>query len=327
MDKYRLILQVVAIFFVCYLIYLFIKFVSMLLKKHRITSFSLDIKDNDIEKSIIFKSIYAFSLLLKDMVIFNSIAKTYDKYIYDDSKLKKGMDYVSIKIILGFTLVILYLFMIILYKDVFNSLVLLVCFIVGFIIPDFYCLFIKRKRTLLLNRNILGAVIIMNNSYKANASTEQALNDVILRTDGKVNFEFKRVLNDINIGISISEAFLRMYKRVGNPSILYISRVLELVNKSGVSIIDAFDTIEKKLLEEEKFTNDIKSLNGLNKFSLIMFMVIPLIFVISLIMYSEIFINVFVGYIGSFVLSIILILYLFYLIVIHKIYRGDKNDK
>ena len=142
-----------------------------------------------------------------------------------------------------------------------------------------------------------------------------------------VSFEFKRVLNDINIGISISEAFLRMYKRVGNPSILYISRVLELVNKSGVSIIDAFDTIEKKLLEEEKFTNDIKSLNGLNKFSLVMFMIVPLIFIISLIMYSEIFINVFVGYIGSFVLSIILILYLFYLIVIHKIYRGDKNDK
>jgi tight adherence protein B len=167
----------------------------------------------------------------------------------------------------------------------------------------------------------------MNNSYKANESTEQAILDVIERTDGRVAFEFKKLLNDINIGISINEAFLRMYRRVGSSSILYISRVLNLVNKSGISMIDAFSAIEKKLIDDEKFNNEVLIINKTNKFALLVFMFLPFIFISSLILYSNMYVDVFTGYIGSIVLSIILILYLFYLIIIHRIYRGDNNDK
>lgn len=327
MDKYKIVLQIFAILFILYLGYLLIKLIGALCKRNRLVEFSLDIKDNNDEKSWLFKLIYSFADFLKSLVIFNGVAKTYDKYIYEDSRLKKGMDYVAIKILLGIGIILLYLFMTILYQDIFNSLVLLVCFVVGFIIPDFYCLFIRRKRTGILNKNILNAIIIMNNSYKANGSTEQAILDVIERTDGKVSFEFKKVLNDINMGIDISNAFLRMYKRVKSEAILYISRVLELVNKSGINIVDAFNVIEAKLIEEEKFNNEINSLKGVNKFALIIFMLLPLVFVISLILYNKLYVEVFIGYIGSFVLSILLIMYLFYLIIIHRIYRGGRNDK
>lgn len=327
MDKYKLVLQIFAILFICYLGYLLIKLINALRKKNRLTDFSLNINNENDEKSIIFQFIYKFSYFLKSLVIFNSYAKTYDKYIYDDSRLKKGMDYISLKVILGICLIILYLFMTILYNDVFYSWMLLVCFVIGFIIPDFYCLIIRKKRNKILNRNILGAVIIMNNSFKANESTEQAIMSVIDRVDGKVAFEFKRVLNDINMGISINEAFLRMYKRVGSSSLLYISRVLELVNKSGISVVDAFYVIEKQLIEDEKINNEILLINKTNRFSLLVFMLLPLIFISSLILYSKAYIEVFTGYIGSVILSIILIMYLFYLIIIHHIYRGDNNDK
>ena len=199
--------------------------------------------------------------------------------------------------------------------------------VVGFIIPDFYCLVVRRRRYRILNRNILGAVIIMNNSYKANESTEQAIMSVIDRIDGKVAFEFKRVLNDINMGISIDEAFFRMYRRVGSSSILYISRVLQLVSKSGISVIDAFSTIENELIDMEKFNNEILIINKTNRFSLLIFTILPLIFISTLVIYNKSYVNIFTGYIGSVILSILLIMYLFYLIVIHHVYRGDNDDK
>ncbi|MGN1372345.1 MAG: type II secretion system F family protein [Candidatus Coprovivens sp.] len=325
MDKYRLVLQIFAILFILYLGYLFIKLISALFKKNRLAEFSLEL-DNNKDKSFFFNCIFKFSNFLNSMVIFNSLAKTYDKYIYEDSRIKKGMDYVSIKIILGLLLMLLYLFIIVLYGDIFNGIILLCCFVIGFILPDFYCLFIKKRRVTFLNRNLLNVVIIMSNSYKAFGSIEKAINDVIDRTDSKIEFEFKKVLNDINMGIDISKAFYRMYQRVNSKSILYISRVFELVNKSGININEAFSVLESKLIEEEKFNNELNAVKSINKLSLIIFMIIPFIFIICLILYNIRFINIFTGYIGSFVIAIILILYLFYLIVIHEIYRGGKND-
>ncbi len=327
MDKYQIAFQVIAILCICYLGYLFINLIKAHTKISRLREFSLDINNLDEHNNIIFKVIYKFSSFLESLVIFNMFAKTYDKYIYDDSRLKNGMNYVAIKILLGLSLMLLYLFMIALYKDVFSSLVVILCFIIGFLIPDFYCLFIKKRRNKILNKNILGAIIIMSNSYKANGSTEQAIVDVINRSDNEVSYEFKKVLNDINIGIDVSEAFYRMYLRCYNPSIRYISNVLKLVNKSEVSLIDAFNVIENKLIEEEKFNNEIKNLIDVNKIALLIFVFLPFIFVVSIIIYNKTYIELFIGYLGTILLAIILIMYLFYLIVIHRIYKGGRNDK
>ncbi len=327
MDKYQIAFQILAILCLCYLGYLFIKLIVAQIKKNRLLEFSLDIDNTDKQKSLIFKIIYNFSSFLDSLVIFNMFAKTYDKYIYDDSRLKKGMNYIAIKVLLGLTLILLYLFMMVLYRDTFSSLILILCFIIGFIIPDFYCLLIKRKRNNILNKNILGAIIIMSNSYKANGSTEQAILDVINRTDNEVSYEFKKVLNDINIGIDVSEAFYRMYLRCNNLSIKYISNVLKLVNKSEVSLIDAFNVIENKLIEKEKFNNEVKMLKTGNKVALLLFAFLPFIFIISIIIYNESYMNLFIGYLGTILLAIILIMYLFYLLVIHRIYRGGNNDK
>jgi hypothetical protein len=63
-------------------------------------------------------------------VIFNGLARTYDKYIYEDGKLKKSMDYVSVKILLGGLLIFINVFIHSLYKLEFGALLLLISFIV-----------------------------------------------------------------------------------------------------------------------------------------------------------------------------------------------------
>lgn len=327
MDKYKIVLQIFAILFILYLVYLFIKLLFALSKKNRLVDFSLNIKNNNEEKSWLFRIIYSFTEFLSSLVIFNGVAKTYNKYIYEDSRFKKGMDYISLKILLGILFIVLYIFITFLYKDNLSSLVILLNFIIGFLIPDFYCLFKEFRRTKILDKNILGAVIIMSNSYKANGSTEQAILDVIERTDGKVSFEFKKVLKDIKLGISVSDAFLRMYKRVHLDSVLYISRMFSLVSKSGINSIEVFDVIEKKLLDDEKFKDELSSLNGINKIALLLFSILPLVFLISFIIFNTRYVDLLMGNIGIFVILIILIIYLLYLFIIYRVYRGDKYDR
>lgn len=327
MNKYELVLQIFAIFFLLFILYLLFRFVVASIRAKRLTDFSLRGSKESSEKSIIFRIIYSFSDFLKSLVIFNQYGKTYDKYIYEESRLRKGIDYISIKILLGISFVFSYLFISFLYRDPISSLLILLVFVIGFLLPDFYCLFIRRKKVKILNKNMLSAIIIMNNSFKANSSTEKAINDVISRTDGLLSIEFKKVLNDLKIGMNVSEAFLRMYRRVRISSILYISRVLSLVNKSGISIVEAFDLIESKLINEEKFNNQINVLNSTNKISLLIFSILPVIFILCIIFYNKEYIMLFTTYLGTFVLAIILILYVFYLMLLRMIFRGGKYDR
>lgn len=327
MNKYELVLQIFAIVFLLFILYLLFRFIIASIRAKRLTDFSLRGSKESSEKSIIFRIIYSFSDFLKSLVIFNQYGKTYDKYIYEESRLRKGIDYISIKILLGISFVFSYLFISFLYRDSISSLLILLVFIIGFLLPDFYCLFIRRKKVKILNKNMLSAIIIMNNSFKANSSTEKAINDVISRTDGLLSIEFKKVLNDLKIGMNVSEAFLRMYRRVRISSILYISRVLSLVNKCGISIVEAFDLIESKLINEEKFNNQINVLNSTNKISLLIFSILPVIFILCIIFYNKEYIMLFTTYLGTFVLAIILILYVFYLMLLRMIFRGGKYDR
>lgn len=326
MDKYDLVLQIFAILFICYLGYLLVKFCIALIRVNRLAIYSLDIKD-DRKDNILMKFVFKFSDFLKSLVIFNELGRTYNKYIYGDSRLRKGIDYVAVKILLGLFLLFVYLIVTFLFRDIINPWIILCTFVIGFIIPDFYCMLIKSRKSKIFNKNLLGTIIIMNNSYRANASNENAIMDVVKRTDGVISLEFKKVLNDINLGMDVSKAFYRMYTRTGLDNVLYISRVLNVANKSSINLAVAFSEIEKKLINEEKVNNEINSIISVNRLALIIFALLPLIFVIAFVLYNPLYVDVLTSNVGKFVFAIILILYLFYLVVIHHTFRGDKYGK
>ena len=326
MDKYTVALQILAWLFIGYIVYLVIRYIKSLSRLNRLSYYSLNL-ENKKDKGLINNIIFKTSKALESLVIFNDLARTYDKYIYSDSRLRKGIDYVSIKILLGLLFIFVDILINALYRIEFSSLLILISFILGFIIPDFYCLFNKNKRVHILNKNLLSAIIIMNNSYKANESTEQAIKSVIDRTEGAVSVEFMKVLNDIKLGIDISESFNRMYERTHLSVIKYMSSVLGLVNKSGIDIIDAFSNIEKKLLEIEKFNNELIVLRDTNRLSVLLFSILPLVFLVTVVAYNTEYIKILMNVNGIFIILIMLISYMLYLFIIKRIIRGDKYVK
>ena len=326
MNKYSMALQILAWLFIGYLVYLVIRYLKTLLRLNRLSYYSLNL-ENKKDKGLINNIIFKMSRVLESLVIFNGLARTYDKYIYTDSKLRKGIDYVSIKILLGLLFIFINILINSLYRIEFNALLVIISFVLGFIIPDFYCLINKNKRVNILNKNLLSAIIIMNNSYKANESTEQAIKSVCERTEGAVAVEFMKVLNDIKLGIDISEAFYRMYERTNLSAVKYMSQVLGLVNRSGIDIIDAFSNIEKKLLEIEKFNNELIVLRDTNRLSVLIFSILPLVFLVTVVAYNTDYIKLLMSVNGIFIILIMFISYMLYLFIIKRIIRGDKYVK
>lgn len=328
MNKYSTLLQLCAILFLFFLLYISYKIVVTFIKKNRLTYYALDLeKDKYTNDNFLFKIIHKFSSFLKSMVIFNGVARTYDRYITEEARFKEGMDFVSLKLLMGFSFIFLYLFISFLYRDNVSSILILSCFIIGFLIMDFYCIYLESKNNRLLNKDILEAVIIMNNSYKANRSTEQAILDVISRTDGAVKREFKKVLNDIKLGLNVDEAFRRMYLRTHIKVVNDMAVILSLVVKTGANKVAIFEEIEKKMLEEERFINEVSTVKKTNRLAMIVFTLMPLIFISYTIVFNDKYMNLLLEGTGVIVILVLSIIYLLYILIMFKVVKGDKYGR
>lgn len=323
MEKYKVLLQLCVILSILFLIYLFYKFILSLIKKNRLSYYSINLeKEEYAEDSFIVSVICRFGKFLKSLVVFNGLGRIYDRYIDSDSRFKNGMDYVSLKILLGFLLVILYLLISFLYKNSIMTLIIVVTFILGFVLPDFYCFYLKTKFNKLNDKDILKAIIIMNNSYKVNRSNKQVIEDVISRCDGQIQNEFKKVLNDINLGMTLEEAIKRIYIRTGNKTFLDISIMISLNSKIGADKVDIINDIEKRLVDEEKFYNELYVAKSINKIAVIVFGILPLLFITYLISFNKDYINLLVQGRGVLIILILAIIYLLYILIICRIARG-----
>ena len=63
------------------------------------------------------------SKILESLIIFNNIAKYYEEKLNEETKFNKGIQIITIKILIGFIFIILYCFGTLLYKASFGLLV------------------------------------------------------------------------------------------------------------------------------------------------------------------------------------------------------------
>lgn len=318
-------MQFIALIIVVAFVFFFYRLLISLKNVKRISAFAITSKkNNDNLESIFFSFVHKISTFLSRLVIFNGVAKSYNKYLRTESSgLKSGMDFISLKFISAALITALYFFGCALYQTSINTTVAFLSFLAGFFAIDVY-LKIKNESTDKINTSdILASIIIITNSLKANRSLEQALNSVILKSKPKIANEYRSVLHDLKLGLSIQEAFSRMYERTNIKKIDHIAKVLSLVNKSGVNIIEIFSSIEEDLIEEQKTSSEIKQINKFNNFFYLVLLFIPLIFTFFFILN-----NLSLNSLKKYFIPILIVegpLYIFYIIVLYYTLRGDEN--
>lgn len=318
--------KIMAIFILILIILLIVRIVLIYIRDKRINDFAISSKGLNGTNNIFIKFILSFSKILRQLVIFNSVAKCYDKYINEDSIFKKNMDYLALSFISGFSLVIIYIIGSILY---FNKVIIwqgLIFFIIGFLIPNIYLLCRTYKKNKITENDITKLVIIMNNSFKVNRNSEQALKDAISRTDGLLKIELQKVLKDTKLGLTLADSFLRMKKRLNMPIIEEIINAFNLHEIANISYQNIFDSVENKMINQAKVRDEIKQLKKFNVISYIFFTLFPLVMMIILILINENYYNLITSNKGWIVIVSEIILYINYLLVIMFIEKGHKYE-
>jgi tight adherence protein B len=320
-------MQFIIIFMlVVFFIYL-IRFNISLNLSRRIRKYSIEPLNNNQTSlfdglfSIYDKTIIKLSIFFSKSTIATKYSKKYNKYIdYLDDK--KPIDYISNKFFISIVFIFIYLFAKILEMSLPNFFEMILVGAIGFYVPDLYNVYrnyMKRKQ---IEKDLLNAIIMLNNAFKSGRSTMQAIEIVKDELDGPIKEEFKKMHTEISYGLSLETVFERFSKRVNIEEINYITSSLTILNKTGGNIVKVFSSIERSLFSKRKLESELKSLTSSSRAMSKILLFLPLFFVgVILLLNPDYFNPLFDNIIGLTIFFCIILLYVLYAFFVQKVMR------
>lgn len=269
------------------------------------------------------KFLVKFSDILSKSHFLMDRAKRYNKYIiaFDLDDIN-NMKFMANKIVIGFVYIITVV-IINLFNSKFVSLYeLILPFILGFYTLDLIYMYKYLNYKKVIENDLLEAITIMNNAFKAGMSIVQAIELVSTELSGPIAKEFKKISIELSFGLDVEVAFKRFADRIKLNDAVYLTSSLSILNKTGGNIIKVFNSIEKTMFSRKKLEQEFKSLTSSSKFIMYVLILVPIVFVAFLgIINIGYFEPLFTNPLGIALIVIMLIIYIAYIIIVKKIMK------
>ncbi len=327
-DSIRLIINVVLVLIVIIvIIWFFLELRREKLNK-RLNNYTINSKSEqnsffDLIQNSYIKWRSMISSKLKKSKSLVNYSQRYEKFI---DKNKPGamdkMDYVSTKYILSFLAIIILIISDVIQNRELTFLQIIVAFSLGFFSLDVFLISRKRYVKYLMENDLLKAITIMNNSFKSGRSIYETIHIVATEIDGPLKEEFILMERDLDYGLEIETVFQRFNRRVNLKEVGYITTSLTILNKTGGNIVAVFSSIEKTVFNNKKLQDELRNLSAASKALYRLLVFIPLVFVLIIyILDPTYFMPLFNTTLGLIILSIIITIYITYIIVVKKIIK------
>jgi len=329
MDKRLLIvlIQVLLIFALVIVITLFLRLNNAIKLEKRISRFSVKYTKPGSNVAIVDKIWSKYISFVKKQrkkirKMLPVLTSMYEKYSV--GSLYHAEDYITHKLVLSLIFVVLTIGGMAIQGKLVTTWQIIFSIIIGFYVLDIYLIIARRMNKKKIENDILRAIIIMNNAFKSGKSTIQAVEVASKKLPKPIGYEFKKMYDEMNYGLSVDTVFDRFSKRVGIEEAEYLSSSLTILNRTGGNIIAVFDSIEKTLFDKMKLKEELKNLTTVSKLVTKILLIAPVIFVLIIYLlnpdYFDPFFNSPLGYV---LLMIILVMFIIYAYLLSRIVRVD----
>lgn len=321
-----LIMQILVMIFVLIIIIFLIRQNIALRYERRIGKYSVEPVNSE-TISVLEGLMLRYKKLVKRLrkytnKIFPKTCLKYEKYVIYGEDMEAA-DFVTNKIIISFVLLFLEIIDTIFKWERISLLSVLIVLTFGFYILDIYLVYDRRKRKKSIENDMLRAIIIMNNAFKAGKSTIQAVEIASKELPEPINMEFKKMYRDMKYGLSTEIVFDRFAKRINIEEARYLSSSLTILNKTGGNIINVFSSIEKTLFDKKKLKEELKNSTASSNAVVKILLLVPFIFVAIIYLvspgYFEPLFSSTIGYIILFIMALMFIAYAYLLQKIIKV--------
>lgn len=325
------IIQIIIFAVIVIFIILLIRKENSLKKIRRITYYSLEpLKDDSLSLSErVVKGYLIFVERVRPLVnksfFLKKISKRYDRYIkYKNRDRIKSVDFITYKISIAVVVLFLNTIAQVFGFRSFSMISLFISFILGYFVLDILLFIYNKRENKRLSADLLRAVIVMNNAFKAGKSTLQALKIASEELPEPICDEFKKMYLDMKYGLSVDTVFDRFAKRVGIDEAVYLSSSLTILNKTGGNIVEVFSSIERTLFDRKKLDEELKNVVEAPKMVVRILFVIPIIFTIMIYILNPDYFSPLIHHpLGFIIIFIILIMFIIYGMLLRKILRVE----
>ena len=312
----------------CILIFIF-KYIRSIKLEKRFSKYTINSKKNSSISLLDYLNnkyndlITKFSISLKKSNYLKKKADKYTKYnIAFELDDNDGMKFIARKIFIGLIYVIVLLITGIMLSKLPNILVVFVSFILGYYTLDIIYFYKYSKYRKKIENDLLDAITIMNNAFKAGMSIIQAIELVYKELDGPISKEFKKISTELSYGLDLDTAFRRFAERIKISEAVYLTSSLSVLNKTGGNIIKVFESIKTTMYSKKKLENELKSLTSSSRFIMWVLIFVPIVFVIFIATINRgYFEPLFKNPLGIVLIFVILIIYITYIFTVRRIMK------
>lgn len=165
--------------------------------------------------------------------------------------------------------------------------------IIGLVIPRFY---VKRQQTVRLNKfndQLSDMLNLMVNGLRAGYSTMQALEAVSRELPAPISDEFRRVVQEMQIGIPMEKALDNLLRRIPSEDLDFVITAINVQREVGGNLSEILDTISFTIRERVRIKGEIRVMTATVRTSATVLSLIPVFLTVALWFVSP-------EYIGSF---------------------------
>ena len=149
--------------------------------------------------------------------------------------------------------------------------------IVGFFAPRFY---VKQQQTARIRKfdDQLGDMLnLMVNGLRAGYSTMQALEAVSRELPSPISDEFRRVVQEMQIGIPMEKALDNLFRRIPSEDLDFVITAINVQREVGGNLSEILDTISFTIRERVRIKGEIRVMTANVRSSGTILSLIPLV--------------------------------------------------
>jgi tight adherence protein B len=154
--------------------------------------------------------------------------------------------------------------------------------VIGFFLPRFY---VKRQqgvRLVKFNDQLSDMLNLMVNGLRAGYSTMQALEAVSRELPAPISDEFRRVVQEMQIGITMETALENLLRRIPSDDLDFVVTAINVQREVGGNLSEILDTISFTIRERVRIKGEIRVMTANVRTSGMVLSLIPVFLTLAL---------------------------------------------
>jgi tight adherence protein B len=143
-----------------------------------------------------------------------------------------------------------------------SILLSIVFFFVGLFIPPFYVGFAQKRRLKSFDNQLSDMINLMVNGLRAGFSTLQAMESVSRELPSPISDEFRRVVQEVQLGLTIEDALDHLIRRINSDDLDLVITAINVQREVGGNLAEILDTISHTIRERVRIKGQISALTA-----------------------------------------------------------------